>query len=387
MAVSPLEAALIETWSLFAVGSIFIMLRVFSRLRMVGISGFCADDYMVFFAWACYAVMTVAAHIVAGTGDTSYLTPEQLRSMTPEQVVLRQNGTKWFMVGWYTYVGLIWTLKLNMLFFYRRVVSVVWVNKFLVPTMVFVGGSGVSIWILFALGCRPFDKLWQVYPHPGPYCTPQSPAFLITVLTLNLLTDTCIILIPIPIILPLRISWPRKLGLVILFCAGIFIMTAAILRVCFVLKLKQGETAAIWSCREDVVAVIIGQATMIRPLFTRRFWTNKPTGSSAYASNQPSNGNESHELSRSGNPSSKASWLRLRPVKDQYDVSVLRTKANESEEEIVGNGQKIGFVQNPPSPTSDQSDYKLARGITIKREIGISREDGKHEYQQNWKAV
>lgn len=51
MAVSALEAALIETWSLYAVGSIVIMLRAFSRTRMVGIAGWHPDDYMIFFAW------------------------------------------------------------------------------------------------------------------------------------------------------------------------------------------------------------------------------------------------------------------------------------------------------------------------------------------------
>jgi hypothetical protein len=67
---------------------------------------------------------------------------------------------------------------------------------------------------------------------------PQSPAFLITVLVLNLLTDFCIILIPIPIIWPLNISWGRKLGLMLMFCAGIFVMIAAILRVYFVLAVS-----------------------------------------------------------------------------------------------------------------------------------------------------
>jgi hypothetical protein len=67
---------------------------------------------------------------------------------------------------------------------------------------------------------------------------PQSPAFLITVLVLNLVTDLCIILIPIPIILPLRISWGRKVGLMILFTAGVFVMIAAILRVYFVLAVR-----------------------------------------------------------------------------------------------------------------------------------------------------
>lgn len=67
---------------------------------------------------------------------------------------------------------------------------------------------------------------------------PQSPAFLVTVLVLNLLTDICIILIPIPIIIPLKVSWARKIGLLTMFCAGVFIMTAAILRVYFVMAVS-----------------------------------------------------------------------------------------------------------------------------------------------------
>jgi hypothetical protein len=67
---------------------------------------------------------------------------------------------------------------------------------------------------------------------------PQSPAFLITVLVLNLVTDLCIILIPIPIIVPLRISWGRKFGLLLMFGAGVFVMIAAILRVYFVLAVS-----------------------------------------------------------------------------------------------------------------------------------------------------
>lgn len=118
--------------------------------------------------------MTVAAHIVGGTGDTSHLTMSQRLSMTPEQAATRQKGSKWFMVGWYTYIGLIWTLKLNMLFLYRRVVSLVWVKKYIAPTLIFAGVTGVSIWILFASACRPFQKLWQILPDPGSKCRPRK---------------------------------------------------------------------------------------------------------------------------------------------------------------------------------------------------------------------
>lgn len=52
---------------------------------------------------------------------------------------------------------------------------------------------------------------------------------------MNILSDICIMAIPAPVILPVRTTIWRKLSLVILFGAGIFIMTAAVLRVVFVL--------------------------------------------------------------------------------------------------------------------------------------------------------
>jgi hypothetical protein len=99
------------------------------------------------------------------------MTREQRLTITPEEAALRQKGTKWFMVGWYTYIGLIWILKFNMLLLYHRLVSMVRMSKFIVPTMGFVGVTGVSIWILFTTACRPFNKLWQIYPNPGSECS------------------------------------------------------------------------------------------------------------------------------------------------------------------------------------------------------------------------
>ncbi|KAF9728338.1 hypothetical protein PMIN04_007725 [Paraphaeosphaeria minitans] len=385
MAVSPLESALIETWTLYGIGTVAFMLRIFSRARL-GVSGYCIDDYTIIFAWACYTVMTVAAHMVDGTGDTSHLTMEERLAFTHEEAAARQSGTKWFMVGWFTYIGLIWTLKLNMLLLYKRVVSVVWVKKFLLPAMIIVGISGVSIWILFASACRPFHKLWQILPDPGKYCMPQSPAFLITVLVLNLFTDLIIILIPIPIIWPLKISLARKLGLLLMFCAGIFVMIAAILRVYFVLSLQKGQTAAIWSCREDVVAIVVGQATMIRPVLTRRFWTNGTASSTGYNSNKY----VSHELSdrNASQSQSMAHRMGFRKVKDPYGMSVLKTKANESEEEIINKDleQAAGRATLGPSSVHHMPFRPTQKdAIQVTQEVNVSSTYGDLAQQSNWR--
>jgi hypothetical protein len=44
-------AELIETWTLYAVGSCVIFARIGCRLRIVGLSGFKPDDYLIIFSW------------------------------------------------------------------------------------------------------------------------------------------------------------------------------------------------------------------------------------------------------------------------------------------------------------------------------------------------
>ncbi|ORX97614.1 hypothetical protein BCR34DRAFT_577811 [Clohesyomyces aquaticus] len=367
MAIDPFQAALIETWTLYGIGSLVIALRVFTRTRLVGLAGYQPDDYLIFFAWVCYTAMTVAAHIVGGTGDTSHLQDDVRVSLSPGAAAKFQKGSKWFMVGWYTYIGLIWTLKLNMLFLYRRLGNVTWIRRFILPMMIFAGMTGISIWILFATACRPFHKLWQILPDPGKYCAPQSPVFLTTVLVLNLVTDLCIVIMPIPIILPLNISIPQKIGLLVMFCAGIFIMVAAVLRVYFVLIEGQGQTAAIWSCREDIVAIVVAQATMMRPLFNARFWSKNTLTSQG--SNSVS---EVHEMSNQS--ASKGSRFVVRKKKEPYSTSVLDTKTNESEVAMMeGSGQTSNSTKTP-SEMSETTERAMSRTSRHGYLVGVPME-------------
>jgi len=117
-------------------------------------------------------------------------------------------------------------------------------------------------------------------------------------LVLNIVTDFLIMAIPAPVVLKVQTALWKRISLFALFGAVIFIMIAAILRVTMVLlvsseqtvkqtldtityhqkpQLKSGPVAAIWSCREDVVAIVVGQAILIRPMFSRSFWSNNRT--------------------------------------------------------------------------------------------------------------
>lgn len=62
------------------------------------------------------------AHLVGIAGGSNFgLTEVEREALTPHQVQMRVMGTKAFMVGWFTYTGLIYILKLCMVFFFKRV--------------------------------------------------------------------------------------------------------------------------------------------------------------------------------------------------------------------------------------------------------------------------
>lgn len=62
---------------------------------------------------------------------------------------------------------------------------------------------------------------------------------MVPAMVLNLVTDICIMAIPAPVILPLKMTLWRKIGLVLLFGGGIFIMVATILRTTFSLVVSR----------------------------------------------------------------------------------------------------------------------------------------------------
>ena len=126
--------------------------------------------------------MTLAAHIVGGHGDIHALTIDERRALvlsSPEESEPVITGTKWFCVGVATYITFIWLLKFNMLFLYQRIVNGLWVEKFIVPTMALVVVTYMSIMMLLFLPCRPYHRMWIIFPDQGGACPFLRMLFLV----------------------------------------------------------------------------------------------------------------------------------------------------------------------------------------------------------------
>lgn len=222
--------SLIEIWLLSFFGLCFLAVRIWVRTTMVGIKGYDLDDWLVIgvvvssledlFSFLVPALPLnnetnilsanqclwcsgpVLGHIFTARckgRHTSDLTYEQRKTMPQSEYHEWEYGSQIYLVGLSEYFVIIWMLKFNMLCFYRRVVRNTWSEKFVKPLMGVIGVTFMVIVFTISLTCRPFHDLWKVWPDPGPRCVPQNVVFLATILSFNLTTDLCIMLVPLPV--------------------------------------------------------------------------------------------------------------------------------------------------------------------------------------------
>ncbi|KAI6563978.1 hypothetical protein MCOR09_007268 [Pyricularia oryzae] len=86
---------------------------------------------------------------------------------------------------------------------------------------------------------------------------------------MNVSTDLYLISIPIPLLFTANVTWRKRVALVSVFCCGLFVTAAAILRVILIDSKNGAFLAGSWAVRETFVAVITTNMPMLFPLFRR----------------------------------------------------------------------------------------------------------------------
>lgn len=163
------------------------------------------------------------------------------------------------------------------LFFYRRLKADEWRQTVLtVKRLFWINGLAyLALFLTAMLGCRPyvarvlpprhtkfrlfdadyvprFHNNWVVRPLPSHRCTFRPQNFWVLVI-LNVLTDGLIMTIPVPILWQLRVSKLRKVGVSLLLCSGVFVISTAVVRAAFTIA---GAPSVItinrWGCKYQV---------------------------------------------------------------------------------------------------------------------------------------
>ncbi|OCK85403.1 hypothetical protein K432DRAFT_318302 [Lepidopterella palustris CBS 459.81] len=206
--------------------------------------------------------------------------------------------------------------------------------------MVLAACWAVMTFMIGLLICRPLRMNWDP-TTPGGKCGNENAAFA-AVGVVDLITDTVILVLPIPMVLRLQIPQANKIGLICIFGAGLLTMVIGILRVVAVLNVDftdftyAARTAHIYSVVEIGVAIIVACSPTLRPLFDKIFRgiTSLSSGnkSSAYGNRYASN--------RGGNSTTTDGFMKmgdeiaLKSVDDRTGRVETRITASQAPSEI-----------------------------------------------------
>ena len=191
----------------------------------------------------------MAAYLVGakfGGLTNAYMTPEERADLDVHSVehYNRVMGSKVQVIGWSLYAAILWCLKVCVTALYGRL-TYEYRNAspecYRYISLIFFGRTGINhleirvkmgygillvtyLAVALTILCsfQPFHHFWQVSPDPGQMCqATNSPAYVLTVLVLNIITDAYLLSIPLPVRLPGNDS-SRKRALFLLTASSFF---------------------------------------------------------------------------------------------------------------------------------------------------------------------
>ncbi|GJC96274.1 hypothetical protein ColKHC_05100 [Colletotrichum higginsianum] len=205
-------------------------------------------------------------------GGNINVKPQQVDSLSDEDVRILEMGSKMEFVTWYTYPSFVWVLKFSILFFYQRLTKGLIRDRTLKFLFLVCGLTWVALIATVSSTCWPFHDNWTVRPLPGEHCIFRAQNFY-ALAVLNVITDVFILTIPAPMLWHLRLPLWKRVGVTCLLCGGLFVISAAIIRAALTLTAAPSVlTINIWGYRETVVALLAVTAPVLSPLFRPRFW-------------------------------------------------------------------------------------------------------------------
>ncbi|KAK7429438.1 hypothetical protein QQZ08_004030 [Neonectria magnoliae] len=378
-AAEAFRKATIESWTLYSIGLASTLLRTYARVRAAGARGLRAEDYLM---WIGVMFYTVQANLAYSIGNAAQglanngMTDAQRFALSPDdqEYQFRVIGSKIQVAGWTTYSALIWSLKLSMLFFYTRLTDGLgrpYRIRIHVGFALVIATFIASILAIF-LGCRPFNKYWQISPDPGNSCQAAVSKPVVWVsFAANVSTDLYLIAIPVPMLWQSTLKTIKKIASTIVLGAGIFVLVCATLKSVFVLvdPVNGAQLAGSWGTREAFVAVITTNLPILFPLF--RTWLT-PLFGTVMRSSQKTYNTPSGFRTIGGGVGGGGDQSRSRRGPSTANPITANMSFNDSEERIVDEVKMQNFKVST-RPVSD--DQAPATGIVISNQIEVTRED------------
>ncbi|KAF7561794.1 hypothetical protein G7046_g2331 [Stylonectria norvegica] len=277
----------------FAAATIFLVLRLMSR-RLTKVD-FWWDDYLAIccYIMAIFWVILVPLWISKGLG----LHVEDVTSMTVENA---KSTSKLFLyIGELIYASALFFGKTSILCFYWRMFRV---TNIKLPIQLLLGAS--VIWmivrtIMAIFHCVPIHAFWDTNVK-NAVCNIDDAKFFFGTILVHVILDICILIVPIVQIRKLQLPRLQKLGIMAMFCFGIFICAAALVIIVESTRMDQASPDITWNLTVIIVwaTVEVNLVTVsaclpaVRPAFlylVRGVHPNSSlgSGSNSYGHSQP----------------------------------------------------------------------------------------------------
>ncbi|GAB7349123.1 hypothetical protein MBLNU459_g8069t1 [Dothideomycetes sp. NU459] len=387
-----------ESWTLYSIGMLFIILRTYSRIRRNGIRGLSPDDYLIWVAAAFYTMLVVCLNVIAGGGGSNLFEPDQLATFTPEDIRERINGSKIVIVSEQAMLNVIYTLKVCMLFIYSRLTMQLKHQIFVKALACYVACGYVASQLAFFFACRPFSGYWAV-PPPDPQCTTLQ-HYAITQGCFNISADAFMLAISLPLLINTTLPLKQKIVLLVVFGMGTFVILAAILTKVFNLADVYSTVYMLWYVRESSVAVYVTNLPLIWPLMREvfPFLRSFTPGQRAYSSSQNRRGLTGYTNSRPQNTGIGVKTSTHISVTDKgmemgmsgYRLDKMRRKRGDSDisldsDERVLNDRHLGGINQ--ETRVDVEEASLSKNSADIGEHGWARQPEDRGYQVQIQAV
>lgn len=311
------RAYLLSDIPISAVSSLAVFLRLFSRWRFNKRYG--VDDWIM----VTVAVMNVA-FIVTGNysamlgfgRDTWYVDPNDLTFALKVSAAVctykffascrvRLTGRlKLFYISESLYLTLLGLTKVSIIFFYLRIFPNPRFRVFCWVVMCWVLVSTTTFVILQIFQCTPISAIWRSWEgnYPVPYHCFDVNALAYAAASFSIAQDIVILAMPLPLLLSLNTKWRRKVGIVIMFSLGVFVLATSCIRLRFLVLFARTTNPAwdysdvlVWSGVEVAVSIIVSSLPAIRILliamwpkaFSTGVWksSGRPSGASGESEN------------------------------------------------------------------------------------------------------
>ncbi|KAK3381894.1 hypothetical protein B0H63DRAFT_561495 [Podospora didyma] len=155
---------------------------------------------------------------------------------------------------------------------YRRIVWITIVG-------VFLGHLGCTLCLVLA--CNPVYKSWE--PLTPGTCLAPGPSFAGYAIV-TIISDVAVAVIPIPVLISLKVSLGKKIGLIGIFLLGLFTTLCSVFRYLQIDRIQNGDGNStmliLWGVIEFNVGNMVSSLPFLAPVFLRKAkeYRSKVTG-------------------------------------------------------------------------------------------------------------